>query len=132
MNFLSKIPAEWPLRLGLGLMYLYSGQSLIREPLNWQGFLPSWFAEIVGGLMPLESYLRLQGAGELAIAFLFLAWFLGRFAVRAAAALAVLEMLFILIFVGINLITFRDIGLLGGALALVALTWRHHAYESRS
>ncbi len=127
-----KINPEWPLRLGLGLMYVYSAQSLIREPQHWQGFLPPWFVGVVEGLMPVETYLNLQGAGELVIAALLLIWLLPRWSLQIAAVAATLEMLFILIFVGVDLVTFRDLGLLGGALALVALTWRHHAYESRS
>lgn len=115
---------EWPLRLGLGLMYVYSGISLLRQPLDWQGFLPMWFSDAVVRFLPLATYLAIQGAGELVLAAAFLAWFLPRGLVRIAAGLAALEMLGILVLTGIDLITFRDVGLLGGALALFILLGR--------
>lgn len=75
----------------------------------------------VGAPSPIEMYLRLQGIGEFIIGVLFLAWFLGKLGPRIAAILSVLEIASILLFVGIDLITFRDIGLLGAALALLTL-----------
>lgn len=124
MGAATRIRPEWPLRIGLGLMYVYSGTSLIRHPLDWQGYLPQWFSDAVSRLVPLTAYLKVQGVGELALALVFLAWFLPHSLVRIAAALAALEMLGGLLFVGIDLVTFRDIGLLGGAAALFVMTWR--------
>ncbi|MBI2055641.1 MAG: hypothetical protein HYT42_01985 [Candidatus Sungbacteria bacterium] len=122
-----RVNPEWPLRIGLGLMYVYSGLGFIRNPFDWQGFLPQWFLERVQAFAPVETYLRFQGIAELAIAFLMLGWFLPRSCVRLAALAAVLEFLFILIFVPIDLVTFRDIGLLGGALSLLLLSRREAA-----
>ena len=122
MSVLGNIRAEWPLRIGLGLMYLYSGLSLVRHPLDWQGFLPMWFSDAVSRIVPLTAYLKVQGIGELALAFVLLAWFLPQGLVRIAAGLAALEMAGILLFTGIDLVTFRDIGLLGAATALWVLT----------
>lgn len=124
MNTFEKIRPEWPLRLGLGLVYVYSGLDLIRHPLNWQGFLPAWFSAAVDHIMPLPAYLALQGGGELAMAAVFLIWFMPRWVVRLAASLAALEMLGILFLSGVDLITFRDLGLLGAALALAVLSGR--------
>lgn len=119
MNFIKKLNPAWALRFGLGLMYLYSGYDLFYNPQHWYGFLPQWFSGILGGgLSVINAYLRLQGVGEFIIGLLFLAWFFGSRGVRIAAALAVIEMALILLFVGIDPITFRDIGLLGGAVAL--------------
>ena len=56
------------------------------------------------------------------MAAVFLAWFLPRGAIRIASGLAALEIAGILLFTGIDLITFRDIGLLGAALALFFLS----------
>ncbi len=121
---LRRIPPEWPLRIGLGLMYLYSGTSLIREPAEWVGFLPQWFTRFVSAVIPLNTYLAIQGLGELVIALFLLVWFLPRWVARLAAIAAVFEILFIIIFVGIDLVTFRDLGLLGGALTLLILIFR--------
>lgn len=124
MNFLQKISAQWPLRLGLGAMYLYSGYDLVANPQHWYGFVPRWFSQAVTQVASVETYLRLQGAGELLLGILFLAWFLPRIAVRMASVVAVAEMALILLFVGIDPITFRDIGLLGAATALFIFSLR--------
>jgi len=85
----------------------------------------------VTSISSLELYLRFQGAAEFAVGLLFLApleliltgraWFSGKIGVRIASAFAVLEMSGIILFVGISPITFRDIGLLGAALALLII-----------
>lgn len=125
MNFLQRIKPEWALRLGLGLMYLYSGYDLFYNPRHWYGFIPQWFSGLLGGeLSVINAYLRLQGAGEFIIGLLFLAWFSGVRGVRLASALAALEMALILLFVGIDPITFRDIGLLGGAIAILIMSFQ--------
>lgn len=109
-------------------MYVYSGTSLIRQPLDWQGFLPPWFGDMVSRFLPLPTYLAFQGAGELALAALFLLPFVPLVFVRIAAVVAAFEFAGILLFTGLDLITFRDIGLLGAAVALALLiSPRHHA-----
>lgn len=126
MHLLKNIPPFWPIRAGLAVVYLYSGYDLIVHPLNWAGYMPDWFSGIVSLLMPLEQYLKMQGAGEIVLALVFLAWFLPRWIVCVAAAAAAAEMAGILVFVGIDPVTFRDIGLLGAAIALLI----HTAYNS--
>jgi len=121
MNILRKIHPELPLRAGLGLMYAYSGWDLMVNPTHWYGFVPRWFWQAVTRVVSIDNYLFLQGAGELLMGLLFFAWFLPRSAVRLVAAAAAVEMALILLFVGIDPITFRDIGLLGGALALLIM-----------
>ena len=121
MIFFRNIQPAWALRIGLGLMYVYSGTSLIRQPFDWQGFLPMWFADAVSRLMPLASYLRLQGVGELFLAAVMLAWVAPRRLLMLASGVAALELSGILALSGVDLITFRDIGLLGAALGLFLL-----------
>ncbi len=123
MKFFRKIKPEWALRWGLGSMYLYSGYSLVSRPEHWYGFAPQWFMDTVTRIMPFDSYLKLQGLGELFIAFIFLAWFLPKIFVRLGSALNVVEMAGILLLSGIDTITFRDIGLLGGGIALFLIVW---------
>ncbi len=118
MGVLTDIHPAWPLRIGLGLMYLYSGIGFLHNPLDWQGFLPTGFAAVVERVIPLSAYLAFQGIGELALAAVFLGWFLPLMAVRIAAVAAALEFTGILFLTGLDLVTFRDIGLLGAALTL--------------
>lgn len=117
------------LRIGLGLMYLYSGYDLLFNPQHWYGFVPSWFYKVISPLLSVENYLRIQGLGELAIGILFLCLFNKNWTVKVAASLAAVEMALILLFVGVDPITFRDIGLLGGALTLLVVSLQQRGSE---
>ena len=103
-------------------MYLYSGFDLFYYPYHWYGFVPKWFSQITNQVASVDAYLRFQGIGEFIIGLLFLAWFGGKWGVRIASVLAALEMALIIVFVGIDPITFRDIGLLGAAAALMVIS----------
>ena len=113
-----------PLRLGLGLTYLYSGIGLITEPTNWYGFAPGWVTDFVERFTTMDTFLRIQGCGELALALLTLAWFLKPKAAFVVAILGALHVASILAFAGIDPLTFRDIGLLGAWLAFAAISYR--------
>ena len=117
-NFFQKLKPEWILRLGLGLMYLYSGFDLIMNPKGWTWALPWWYKQMVMVVMPIDGYLRFQGALELLMAFLLLSFFLPKKVAMMVAAVSSLEILFILLFAPQFSITFRDIGVLGASLAL--------------
>lgn len=108
----------WALRLGLAGTYLYSATHLIRGPLDWVGFLPEWLI----GLLPVapETYLMIQGGAEL----VFVLSFVSGFGIRWTAFLSALEMFGILAFYGIDNISFRDIAILGAALALFFFYFR--------
>lgn len=123
MRYLEKISPIWPLRLGLGLMYIYSGYDLFANTEHWYGYMPLWLEDLIEKIIPLEAYLRVQGVGEFVIGLLLLSWFGGIWGVRIASVLAVLELSVIILLVGIDPITFRDIGLLGGAISLLILSW---------
>ena len=53
------------------------------------------------------------------IAICLLGWFFPRWCVRVAAMLFTVQMTVILIFAGVDGVTFRNIGLVGAALALL-------------
>lgn len=124
MNLIQKLDPVWALRLGLGLMFLYSGSSLFYTPEQWYGFAPQWFSDAISNVISIDVYLRIQGIGEFLIGLLMLAWFSGTIGVRVASVLATLEMAGILFFTGVDLITFRDIGLLGAVVALLILSFK--------
>ncbi|MBI4992286.1 MAG: hypothetical protein HZB99_03640 [Candidatus Harrisonbacteria bacterium] len=108
----------WALRLGLILTYLYSGYQLIIDPELWIGYLPAWFISLLP--MSPELYLKFQGAGELLLMFSFLSGV----GLPWTALLASAEFAGILLFYGIDLVSFRDIALLGSALSLFFLTYQ--------
>ena len=131
MNLLKKISPEWSLRLGTSVMYLYSGQDIFRYPTAWTWALPYWFTQAVSSIMPIETYLKIQGIGEIVMALALLAWFLKPQILKYFALLSVLEMAGILLLSPPSQfgITFRDIGLLGGSIALF-LMLANKTYES--
>ena len=120
MNFLKKISPEWPLRVGLAATYLYSGWSIMTAPTSWTQFVPRWFKGFITPIMPLETYMRVQAATELIFALALLLWFLKPTLLKYVALLGGIEMAGILFLgsSGIDLITFRDLGLLGGFATL--------------
>jgi len=124
MKSLEKISPEIILRLGLGLMYIYSGLSLFSTPGDWQGFVPQWFLNIWNHLGPIDIFLKLQGLGELVLGLMLLAWFSGKKGLKIAALLASLEIFSIILFVGIDIVTFRDLGVFAAALSLTMLVWQ--------
>ena len=127
MNWLSKISPEWSLRLALGLTYLYSGTDLIRHPTAWHWALPYWMKQIIISVVSLNNYLRIQGAVEIILALVLIAWFLKPKIVFWVALISTLEFLVILVLAlapwsEVNFFfTFRDIGLSGGSFALFLL-----------
>lgn len=130
-KFLLKITPEWALRAGLGAMYVYSGIDIIRHPTAWHWAvrpLLKWFPTSIQASFGLPEvmnrYLLSQGIVELVLAFILLAWFLPKFWVRWVALITTLEFAGILLLIPIDAITFRDIGLLGGGLALWLLLSR--------
>ena len=126
-TFLEKISPEWSLRIGIGAMYLYSGFDLFFHPKAWSWALPYWLREFINSIIPLDTYLKTQGIGEIIMAIILLSWFLKPQIVKWFALLSALEMFGILAlgFLPFNIenfsTTFRDIGLLGGSLALFLL-----------
>ena len=129
---------EVPLRVGLGLMYIYSGIDLVRHPTGWKWAitsLPQGLQDLIASL-PLslqnltntasgwEAFLKLQGIGELIIAAILLFWFLPKWTLKLVAFVITVEMAMILWLVDINLSTFRDIGLLGAGAALLLIAYK--------
>ena len=123
----SKLNPEWALRLGIGFMYFYSAYDIFYNTEQWKSYIPSWMFHFLFNIgIPLALYLKLQAVGELALGLLFIAWFSGKWGLRIASILATIEMAGILLFVGIDRITFRDIGLLGAGIALVIMAFQRN------
>jgi hypothetical protein len=123
-SIIQKLSPEWALRLALGAMYLYSGYDLFMNPNGWTWAirqLPDGIESIIASAIGTIGFIKFQGIGELVMAVLFLAWFLPRWTLKFAAALSVLEMGGILLLVGVDLQTFRDIGLFGASVALLII-----------
>jgi len=125
MNLIQSISAVWILRISLGISYVYSGYDLFVNPKGWLWAVPQWFSQLLTNAgIPVDTYLQLQGVSELVLAALFFAWFFGKWSLRIAAAVSAIEIAAILTFVGIDLVTFRDIPILGASLALFIISFR--------
>lgn len=100
------------LRLGLAFVFVYAGASSLRNPDEWIGYLPHFLATASQAHMLIKVF----AASELGLAV----WLLSGKFVRYAAAAAALMLGGIVIANPANLIiTFRDVGLICMALALV-------------
>ena len=134
MNIIqNKIP-EWALRLSFGSLFLYSGIDLIRHPTVWYWAMrpmPWVMQNMINTQIGLDRYLQIQGGLELVFAFVFVAWFLPKLFVQIVAVLVAAEMAVILLLVGVSGDTFRDIGLLGAAIALFFLSNSERSEESQ-
>jgi hypothetical protein len=118
-----KLTSEWALRLSLGVMYLYSGVDIVRHPSSWTWAirsLPTWIYGPIT-IFGVENFLYLQGIVEILFGVVLLGWFVSKAIVKYVGLVSALEMAAIVILVGIDAVTFRDIGLIGAGLALFLL-----------
>lgn len=97
-------------RVGLAFVFFYPGIASFIDPQTWGSYLP----DFVSALMPLELALWLHAALEIALGCAILFEFLP----RITYAVAALMLIGILVFLGVNDVTFRDVGL---ALLAVSL-----------
>lgn len=126
-NFIKKINSEWVLRISLAAMYAYSGLDLIRHPKAWYWAvrpLPVFLQGAINSL-GIDLFLQIQGLIELTFAVILILWFLPKIFSMIVAVLITIEMALILIFVGVDGITFRDIGLLGASLSLYIILYKN-------
>lgn len=123
MGVLRTTRVNLALRLGLGVMYLYSGFDIIFHPTAWTWVIRQLPVVIQNPIMSIGgggvTFLTIQGAVEILFALVFLAWFLPRTLVWLVTLLSAFEMGFILLLVGLDAVTFRDIGVLGASIALM-------------
>lgn len=109
------------LRAGLGFMYAYSGIDLILHPTAWIWAirpLPQALQTLIESSVGTNLFLQIQGGIELLFAAVLLLWFIPKPLVKLVALVSSIEMALILLFVGIDTITFRDIGVLAAGLGL--------------
>ena len=120
---LKKISPQWALRLSLGIMYLYSGVDILYHSDSWTWAIRSLPSFVSGPITQfgVAKFLFIQGIGEIILAIILLAWFVPKIIVKYVGLLSALEMLAIVLLVGVDQVTFRDIGLIGSGLALFLL-----------
>lgn len=113
-SFLNKGSRFAPLliRIGLGVVFVYAAVSSTLSPNEWIGYLPP----VLTALFPAEILLKVFSVYELILA----AWLLSGVYVRYAGLLVALTLAGIVASnFSLFAISFRDIGLIFAALALV-------------
>jgi uncharacterized membrane protein YphA (DoxX/SURF4 family) len=99
------------LRIGLAIVFLYAAISSLRQPLLWEGYLPTFLPKSLSLLMEA----RVLAIYEIALALWLLS---GRYAKYAAALTALTFAGIIVVNLNQLIVTFRDFGLLFAAVAL--------------
>jgi len=110
--------------MGCGCVNLYAGFFLLTNPAHFYTYVPGWLSRVANTVASVDVYLRLQGIGEVMIAIGLLGWFFPRWCVRVASTLLTAEMMLILLFVGVDRVLFRNLGLLGAALSLLIISYQ--------
>lgn len=102
------------LRSGLALVFLYAGVASLLDPTSWIGFIPGWLR----GIIPAETFLVVHAGGEIILGL----WLISGKNAYAAAIISALAMGAIIVFnLGALDIVFRDVAILGMAIALAVL-----------
>ncbi|MEX0689919.1 MAG: hypothetical protein WD095_00590 [Candidatus Paceibacterota bacterium] len=105
---------EMILRIGLGAVFVYAGISSLSSPGLWFGFIPPW----IGSLIDVEIIVLAHGIIQTALGVGLLLNYL----IREVSFIAFIDILLIIVFFGIDPVTFRDFGLLMMALALFIIS----------
>ena len=105
------------LRVGTGITFIWIGVLIFREPESWGALLQPWAA----GLVPVP--LREAMIGTAILDILVGLALLVDISVFWAAAVGVFHIGTVLVTVGIETVTVRDIAIGAGLLALMAETW---------
>ncbi|HEY4498318.1 MAG TPA: hypothetical protein VJA63_01670 [Candidatus Paceibacterota bacterium] len=103
----------WLLRLAVAFPLAWAGVKEITSPEAWIGFVPTWVDKFIDP----RIFLTLHGIGSIVIALGLIVSLNIRHWSAVFAGAAFLNLAGILLFYGIDDITFRDVG-----LALIALT----------
>lgn len=104
-------------RVGMGITFLWIGILILRDPAGWGGFLQPWALKLL--IMPVEQVMMATAVLDMLVGLLLLidTW------TFMASFIASIHLVVILITTGINEVTVRDIGLLGGTIALAIASW---------
>lgn len=105
-----QLNSETVLRVGLGLTLLYAGVGGLVNSQSWVGFIPDW----VGAIVSREVFLLLHSIVQIILAI----GIIGGIQLKILSLVAFFDVISILVFYGIDEITFRDFGLAMMALAL--------------
>lgn len=101
------------LRVGTAITFLWIGILILKTPESWGGLIQPWAQHLL--ILPLKTVMIVTAILDLAVGVLLLIdWW-----TWVAGLIGAFHILMVLVVVGINDITVRDIGLFAAALALM-------------
>lgn len=106
------------LRVAIGITFVWIGILIFQSPEAWGGFVEPWVQDLLP--IPLRDMMLGTAVLDISIGFLLL---IDVF-VWAAGFVGALHIAAVLISSGITDVTVRDIGLLGGLIALTRIAWK--------
>lgn len=106
------------LRLGLAFIFAYAGVASFLNPIEWAGYLPSFASAIISATVITQVI----ALAEVALALWLVS---GKYLFYAAIVSTVLLASITATNLSLLIITFRDVGLVAAALALVLLARSH-------
>lgn len=116
------------LRIAVAFPLIWAGISQLQNPTDWVGFVPAW----LGNIVDPEAFLGIHSFFNLIIGIGLLTGFWR----IIFSALATLSLASIVIFYGVDDITFRDVGLAIVALVLFVRAakrrWEFHIIKPRA
>ena len=110
------------LSIGLGIVFLWIGIDIIRNPDSWIGYIPTNLPIH----LPTTSLLKANGVFDIALGLLLIL----RMWPKLIAFLAVAHLVAIIVTQGVDAVLIRDVGLLGTALALLFWPKRHYRHHN--
>ena len=96
----------------------------LTDPARFYTYVPGWLSRVANAVASVDVYLRLQGIGEGHDRHRPVGMVFPRWCVRVASTLLTAEMMLILLFVGVDRVLFRNLGLLGAALSLLIISYQ--------
>ena len=105
------------LRVGMAITFLWIGILIFSDPDAWGGLLQPWAVNLLP--VPLAQAMHATAVLDLLIGLCLL---LDVF-VLPAVIISLIHLIIVLITVGINVVTVRDIGLAAASLALIFTYW---------
>ncbi len=104
-------------RVSIAITFLWIGILIFKNPESWGGLLSPWALNLL--VAPLKETMMGTAILDMAIGVFLLIDFMPWW----AALFGSIHLIIILATTGITAITVRDIGLLGGTIALMTTTW---------
>ncbi len=109
--------AQWSLRIGLAVTFMWIGFMILQNPSGWAKSIQPWAADLLP-IMP-ENLMVLTGYFDMAVGVMLLI----NPMVGVAALLGTVHLLGVVLTISSNGIIARDLGLLGATLALAIETF---------